>query len=186
MFLSLREPPVRFLWCCIFICQCSSFCCCSSFTFFFSTSSITLPWAIAGFLHPFSTFSPAHRRVFWFATLLFSTIPLSSCRERYVLSGHPQVFFLPYAPSPTFLTCINQGFPRGRQFFIKVCRASYWSSWLKPSPSACLNHSNPQSSTSERFRFKFYRILAWVTCGESLIYELLTRFELLSLDLYRL
>ena len=26
-------------------------------------SSLTLPWAIAGFLHPFYTFSPAHRRV---------------------------------------------------------------------------------------------------------------------------
>ena len=29
----------------------------------FSTSSLTLPWAIAEFLHPFYTFSPAHRRV---------------------------------------------------------------------------------------------------------------------------
>ena len=29
----------------------------------FSTSSLTLPWTIAGFLHPFYTFSPAHRRV---------------------------------------------------------------------------------------------------------------------------
>ena len=29
----------------------------------FSTSSLTLPWTIGGFLHPFHTFSPAHRRV---------------------------------------------------------------------------------------------------------------------------
>ena len=29
----------------------------------FSTSSFTLPWAIAEFLHSFYTFSPAHRRV---------------------------------------------------------------------------------------------------------------------------
>ena len=29
----------------------------------FSTSSLTLQWTIAGFLHPFYTFSPAHRRV---------------------------------------------------------------------------------------------------------------------------
>ena len=29
----------------------------------FSSSSLTLPWTIAGFLHPFYTFSPAHRRV---------------------------------------------------------------------------------------------------------------------------
>ena len=30
---------------------------------FISTTSLTLPWTIAGFLHPFYTFSPAHRRV---------------------------------------------------------------------------------------------------------------------------
>ena len=30
---------------------------------FFSTSSLTLPRTIVGFLHPFYTFSPAHRRV---------------------------------------------------------------------------------------------------------------------------
>ena len=69
MLLYLREPPVRFLWCC---CSSfhfwSSFCCCSSFVdvlihIFFSTSSLTLPWTIAWFLHPFYTFSPAHRRV---------------------------------------------------------------------------------------------------------------------------
>ena len=29
----------------------------------FSTSSFTLPWTIAGLLHPFYAFSPAHRRV---------------------------------------------------------------------------------------------------------------------------
>ena len=56
-----------------FIHFCFSFCFCSSFIFVlhlllffihcFSTSSFTLPWTIAGFLHPFYTFSPAHRRV---------------------------------------------------------------------------------------------------------------------------
>ena len=73
MLLCLGEPPVRFL------------CCCCSFLIFilllylhlsmffilllffihilFSASSLTLPWTIAGFLHPFYTFSPAHRRV---------------------------------------------------------------------------------------------------------------------------
>ena len=30
---------------------------------FFPTSSLTLPWTITGFLHPFYTFSPAYRRV---------------------------------------------------------------------------------------------------------------------------
>ena len=54
-----------------FIHFCSSFCCCSSFIFVlhlllllyfihcFSTSSLTLPWTIAEFLHPFYTFSPS-------------------------------------------------------------------------------------------------------------------------------
>ena len=30
---------------------------------YLSTSSLSLPWTIAGFLHPFYTFSPAHCRV---------------------------------------------------------------------------------------------------------------------------
>ena len=29
----------------------------------FTISSLTLPWTIAGFLHPFYSFNPAHRRV---------------------------------------------------------------------------------------------------------------------------
>ena len=40
-----------FILCCIFICRCSSFCCCPS--------SLTLPWTIAGFLHPFLYFQPS-------------------------------------------------------------------------------------------------------------------------------
>ena len=62
MVLCLGEPLRRFLFCCcIFICQCFSFCCCSFHCF--STSSLTLPWTIARFLHPFYTFSSAYRRV---------------------------------------------------------------------------------------------------------------------------
>ena len=38
-------------------------CCLLFFIHCFSTSSLTLPWDIARFLHPFYTFSPAHRRV---------------------------------------------------------------------------------------------------------------------------
>ena len=45
----------------IFICRCFAFCCCS--THCYSTSSLTLPWTIAKFLHPFCTISPVHRRV---------------------------------------------------------------------------------------------------------------------------
>ena len=58
---------VVLLHCCL-----SDIGCCSSFIavfvmlFFihcFLTSCLTLPWAITGFLHPFYTFSPAHRSV---------------------------------------------------------------------------------------------------------------------------
>ena len=38
-------------------------CRCSSFTFALRYHSLTLPWTIAGFLHPFYSFNPAHRRV---------------------------------------------------------------------------------------------------------------------------
>ena len=62
MVLCLGEPLRRFLFCCcIFICQCFSFCCCSFHCF--STSSLTLPWTIARFLHPFYTLSSAYHRV---------------------------------------------------------------------------------------------------------------------------
>ena len=68
----------------------------------FSTSSLTLPWTITRFLHPFCTFSQPIAE--WFATLSFSTIPLSSYPERY---GFERAFFtcrhfLPYATSQHF------------------------------------------------------------------------------------
>ena len=61
-------------------------------------------------------------------------------------------------------TCVYQGLPGSRQFFLQVFKASYWSSKHRPSPSVCLTHSNPQSHTEE-FIFKFYHILAWIACG---------------------
>ena len=74
MLLCLGEPLVRFLWCWllflffILLLFFISYCCCSSFLLLFiihcfSTSSLTRPWTIAGFLQPFYTFSPAHRKV---------------------------------------------------------------------------------------------------------------------------
>ena len=71
---------------------------------YFSTSSLTLPWTIAGFLYPFCTFNPAHRRVI--CDTFISTFWGSSYRKRYgfewALFIHRR--FLPYAPSLTFLT----------------------------------------------------------------------------------
>ena len=115
MVLCLREPPRRF-----FVVVVSSF----HFHFifdlhfvvvvlylsmffihiYFSTPSLTLPWTIAEFLHPLYTFSPAQRRVIRYTFI--STFPGSSYCQCY---GFEWAFFthrwfLPYAPSPTFLT----------------------------------------------------------------------------------
>ena len=116
----------------------------------------------------------------WFATLSFSTIPLSSCRGRYGLEWaffYPQAFFA----SRFFtgiLTCVYRGLPGSWKFFLEVCRASYWSWKHRPGPSVCLIHINPQSSYSKRLSFKSYHISSWIACSESLIYLLLARFEL--------
>ena len=125
---------------------------------FFSMSSLILPWIIAEFLHLFYTFSPDHRRVirdiFKHSIILFFTL-----WRFFTLRSFTDI-----------LTCVYQGFPGSRQFFLEVCRASYWSSNYRPGPSY-----------SKQFGFKFYHILSWIACGESLIYLLLTHFELLSL-----
>ena len=61
---------------------------------FFSTSSLTLPWTIARFLHPFCTFSPAHRRVIR-ETLIFirSVIFLPRALRFWVDIFYPQAIF---------------------------------------------------------------------------------------------
>ena len=158
-------------------------CRCSSFTF--------------AFRHHPSPFSVDYRRVFT-PILYFRLSPSQSDLRHFhfqpfrylltasatVLSGHflpTGVFYLTLLPNIFGTTCFYQGFPGSRQLFLEICRASYWSSKHRPGPSVCLIHSNPQSSYSERFSFKFYHILSWIACGESLIYLLLTRFELLSL-----
>ena len=144
---------------------------------FFSASSLTLPWTIARFLHPFYNFSPTHRRVI--RDTPFHYLLTASAT---VLSGHflPTGVFYPTLLYQHFI-CAYERFPGSRKFFLEACRASYWSSKHRPGPSVCLIHSNPQSSYSERFSFKFYHILSWIACGESLIYLLLTRFKLFSL-----
>ena len=116
--------------------------------------------------------------------LLLIAFSFSSTASATVLSGHflpTGVFYLTLLPDIFGTTCFYQGLPGSQQFFLEVCRASYWSSKHRPGPSVCLIHSNPQSSYSERFSFKFYHILSWIACGESLIYLLLTRFELFLL-----
>ena len=88
---------------------------------------------------------------------------------------YSQGFFLPYA------SCVYQGLPGSRQFFLEVFRDSCWSSKQRIGPSVCLIDSNPPWSYSEEFIFKFYQILSWITCGKSLVCLLLTRFKIFSL-----
>ena len=77
---------------------CSSHC--------FSTSSLTLPWTIARFLHPFYTFSSVHHRVIH-DTFIFNLTKIffsQFYRGRYGFEWafFTQRRFLPCAPSPTF------------------------------------------------------------------------------------
>ena len=80
-----------------------------------------------GFYTPFYTFSPAHHRVMIRDTFIFRPFRSSSCRRRYGLEWaffYPQAFFT-LRFFADILTCVYQGFPGGRQFFLEVCRASY-------------------------------------------------------------
>ena len=187
MVLCLREPPARFLWCCysffIFILFLYLHFILLLLLFFihifFSTSFLTLPWTIVGHFTPHFILS-AQPITEWFATLsFFDHSVIFSSRVSWVGTFYPQAFFT-LRSFTDILTCIYQDFPGSRQFILEVYRASYWSSKHRPGPSVCLIHSNPQTSYSEQFSFKFYYVLAWITCGESLIYLLLTLFELFS------
>ena len=72
---------------------------------------------------------------------------------------YPQTFFT-LGTFIDILACLYQDLPESQLFFLEVCKASYWSSKHRPGPSVCLIHSNPQSSCSEQFSFKFYQALS--------------------------
>ena len=141
---------------------------------FFSMLSLTLSWTIAGFLHPFYTFSPAHHRVICDTSqsdFMFDHSVNLLAASATALSGH----FLP--TGVFYLTLLHRHFnlrlsrlpwemevlPWGLLGFILILE-------YRPDPSVCLIHSNSQSSYLEQFSFKFYHILLWIACGESLNY----------------
>ena len=72
----------------------SSFRCCSSFTFSFRRHNLTLPWTMAGFLHPFHTFSPSHCRVIC-DTLIFRP-------SRYLLAASINALRWQFLPTDIF------------------------------------------------------------------------------------
>ena len=130
-----------------------------------STSSLTLSWTIAGFLHPFYTFILPLQSDSWYFHFNFSGIFLLWALWFWVVVFYPQAFLTLCSFTNIFdSTCDYQGLSGSRQFFLEVCRALYWSSKHRTGPSVCLIHSNPQSSYSEQFTFKFYHILSWITC----------------------
>ena len=106
-----------------------------------------------GFYTPFYTFSPAHRRVIR-DTFIFNHSVIFLPRALRFWAGvfYPQAFFTLRSFTDSFdSTCVYQGLPGSRQFFLEVYRASYWSSKHRPSTSVCLIHSNQQKICPDRF-----------------------------------
>ena len=68
------------------------------------------------------------------------------------------VFYLTLLPDIFDTTSLHQGLPGSRQFFLKVFRASCWSSKHRLDPSVCLSHNNPQKGDGGRFYL-------WFTAG---------------------
>ena len=63
----------------------------------------------------------------------WSTLSAADLRECFLLTG---TFYFALLPA-----CSR--FPQGRQFNLKVSRASCWSSKHSLGPTNCLNHNNP-------------------------------------------
>ena len=190
MLLCLREPPVRFLWCC-----------CSSFLIFICRCFFVL---LLFFIHIFFSHVISHPSVDYllpgfYTHFIFSAQPIAELIRGIFIFNH-SVIFLPRAQQPWvsffypqaffYLTFFHRHFNLRLSWLPWQPAVLSWSlqgfilmivSIRRPVPSVCLIQSNLQSSYSERFSFKFYYILAWITCGSSLIYLFLTRFELFSL-----
>ena len=143
-----------------FICQCSSFT--------FSFRHHHLPWTIAGFLHPFNTFSPAHRRVIR-DTFIFSHSVIFLPRALWFWVGifYPQAF-LPYAPSQNFWHNLLSSRPPWEPAVLpRSLQNLIWCLKHRPSPSVCLINSNPQSFVQPRFVLIHVNIAKTFTCGEN-------------------
>ena len=140
------------MWCWL------SFCCCSSFRF-----QATLP------CHQHSTLASQAceglLQLWALSRLLLIVFSFSSTASTTVLSGHflpIAVFYLTLLPDIFGTTCFYQGFPGSQQFFLEVCRAPYWSSKHRSSPSVCLIYSNLQSFIHLKFVFIHVNIVLLV------------------------
>ena len=88
----------------------------------FSTSSLTLPWTIARFLHPFYTFSDS--RHFHFQPFRYLLAASATALSELFFFFYPQAFFA-LRSFTDILNCVYQGFPGSQQFFLEIFRASY-------------------------------------------------------------
>ena len=172
------ENLQRFLWCW------SSFCCYSLFVNVFHSHFLfdIMP-------HPSVDYRQVFRPILYFQPspshsdsrhFHFSTIPLVIFLPRALRSWvgifYPQAFFT-LCSFTNILTCVYQGFPGSRQFFLEVCRASYWSSKHRPGPSVCLIHSNPQSFIHLKFVFIHVNIAKVLLVVKTLIRSAATLFS---------
>ena len=117
----------------------------------------------------------------WLLSIAFS---FSSTARATVLSGHflpTSVFYLTLLPNifGTFLTFwYNLLLSRFHwEPVVKGCRASYWSSKNRPSPSICLIHSNPQSSIHFSFVFMHINIAKVLLMAKTFIRSAATLFS---------
>ena len=147
----------------------SSFCCCSSFVDVLHSHLLfdIIPHPSVDYHRVFTPIlyfppSPSQSDLRHFN---FQPFRLSS----YLLSGRfiPTGVFYLTLPSLTFYLGLYRGlsgsrqlFPWGLQGFILIDPRAH-----RPGPSVRLIQSNPQLYL-ERFIFKFYHILTWITCGK--------------------
>ena len=151
MVLCLAEPAVRFFWCWLLF---------FILLLLFIHFQATLP------CHRHSILASQAReglhQIWAPPWLLLIAFAFSSTADAMILGAfftHRYFFYLTLLPQIFYSSWVCQGLPESRQFFLEVCRASCWSSKHKPGPSLCLIHSNPETSFSEEFAFKFYQIL---------------------------
>ena len=144
----------RFLWCW------------SSFSFYSSLVDVLYSHFLFHIIpHPSVDYQQVFRAILYFQPnpsqsdlwrFHFSTIPLSSYRECYsfwVGIFYTQAFFTLRSFPTSWHNLLYKGFPGSWQLFLEICRASYWSSKHRPSPSDCLIYSNPQSVIHLKFVF---------------------------------
>ena len=135
--LLLERTSRRFLWFWLlllffYLNECFSFHC-------FSTPSFTLPWAIARFLHPFNTFSPAHRRVIrdTFILTFLGFLFLPRLLRFWVCISYPQ------ALSTLHSFVCDSDVDKNTPFRIFLCACSHrvvLSSWRMALNYWCLNY----------------------------------------------